>query len=246
MRMQTVALGLVLVAHIIGPPVMGQSTEADELRVVVESAGWTLIGDLRLPPIPGPVPAVLMLNHVARDRTDYAQLADLLADRGVASLRLDLRGHGESVNLGRFVPYEQERDPLVWDAEEDVAAALAFLRADSRMDASRLGVVGASYSGEEMAEAGRLHGYERAYVALSPGSFSNESIRSIDDSGAQWLFIASRDERHLGEVTAAVLEESERVELLVLPGSEHGARILGARPDLSERIAIWLADRLRS
>jgi hypothetical protein len=39
--------------------------------------------------------------------------------------------------------------------------------------------MGASYSGEELAEAGRIIGYVQAYVELSPGSFSDESIDGI-------------------------------------------------------------------
>jgi len=244
MWMRTVALGLAASAFWLSPRVTAQEIDAEETRVTIQSDGWTLVGDFRLPLEPAPVPAVLMLNHAARDRTDYARLADLLARRGVASLRLDLRGHGESLNLGRFVPGEREHNPLIWDAEADVAAGIEYLRSDPRVDGARLGVVGASYSGEEMAEAGRLGGYERAYVALSPGSFSDESIGAIDTSGVAWLFVVSRDERHLGAITAAVRDESRSVELVVLPGTEHGARILVARTDLAERIAVWLAARL--
>ena len=36
---------------------------------------------------------------------------------------------------------------------------------------------------------------------LSPGSFSDESIASIDSSGVPWLFIAAREERFLQEIT---------------------------------------------
>jgi dienelactone hydrolase len=185
-----------------------------------------------------------MLNQAAGDRTAYADLAQFLAQRGVGSLRLDLRGHGESVNLGRFVPGQHERDPLIWSAESDVAAAIEHLRADPRIDGSRLGIVGASYSGEEMAEAGRLRGYVRAYVALSPGSFSDESIRGMDPSGADWLFVVARDDRFLSEITAAVRDESRTVELVIVPGREHGTRILSAQADTAERIAVWMAQRL--
>jgi dienelactone hydrolase len=226
-------------------PLSAAGQQADTgTRVTVESDGWALVGDLVLPAGTAPVPAVLMLNAAASDRTPYAPLAGQLADRDIASLRLDLRGHGESVNLGRFVPGEHERDPLIWDAEADVVAALAFLRSLPRIDGARLGVVGASYSGEEMAEAGRLRGYARAYVALSPGSFSDESVAAIDASGASWLLVVSRDERYLTEVTAAVRAGSRTAEVLILPGTQHGTRILPERPDVAERVAVWLAGQL--
>ena len=62
-----------------------------------------------------------------------------------------------------------------------------------------------------MAEAGRLYGNAQAYVALSPGSFSDESIDAIDSSGIPWLFIASRDERHLHDIVASLREKSHSV-----------------------------------
>jgi dienelactone hydrolase len=160
-------------------------------------------------------------------------------------LRLDLRGHGESINLGRFVPGEQPRSPMIWDAEVDVWAAHQYLQAQARLDGERIGIVGGSYSGEEMAEAGRLQGYARAYVALSPGSFSDESIQGLDASGVSWLFVASKDERFLREITASVQAESQTVELLIVPGTRHASDILEEHPEMAERIAVWLAEALR-
>jgi dienelactone hydrolase len=219
----------------------GPAQEAiDESRVIVPSDGWELVGDLTLPAA-GRAPAVLMLNQAAGNRDAYRALARQLAARGIASLRLDLRGHGESVNLGAFVPGEVRRDPLIWDAEQDVTAALTWMRNLSAIDGTRIAVVGASYSGEEMAEAGRLGGYAAAYVALSPGSFEEVSIDGIDASGVPWLFVVSRDERFLQEITTEVRRRSDTVELVVVPGSAHASNLLEAHPGMAERIAVWLA-----
>ena len=95
-----------------------------------------------------------------------------------------------------------------------------------------------------MSVAGRVDGYAQGYVMLSPGSFSDESIAGIDASGVPWLFITSKNERHLKEITASVQARSERVELVIIPGTEHATRILDAHPDMAERIAVWLAQRL--
>lgn len=226
------------------PPVVA----AEKTRVVVDSEDWKLVGDLRLPDFPGRLPAVLLLNKAAGDRRVYAELAAQLAQRGMASLRLDLRGHGESTNAGRFVPGETDsvaRENMIWGADVDVVAAQRWLREHPRVDGDRIGIVGASYSGEEMAEAGRRSGFARAYVALSPGSFREESIATMDSGGASWLFIASRQERYLQEITAAVVNRTRDVEMVLLPGREHATRILEARPDVTERIAAWLAWRLQ-
>ena len=219
----------------------------EEKQVMVHSAGWELIGDLRLPDSEGKVPAVLLLNKAAGDRRVYEELAAQLAERGVASLRLDLRGHGESTNLDRFVPGESDRearDIMIAGADEDVIAVRRFLASHPRIDPQRVGIVGASYSGEEMADAGRKDIYANAYVALSPGSFSDESINSMDESKVPWLFVAAKEDRFLREIVAAVQSATQTVEILYLPGDAHGTNILISHPEMAERIAVWLAMQL--
>lgn len=236
--MKAVSIGLLLALPV--------AACAAETQVDIDSNGWQLIGDLNLPGLATQLPAVLMLNQAAGDRAVYAQLARQLADRDIASLRLDLPGHGDSTNLGAFVPGELPRDPKIWDAEADIQAAVEFLKRHERVDADRLAVVGASYSGEEMAEAGRQNGYAAAYVALSPGSFSEVSVQGIDLSGVSWLFVTSRDERFLQDIRAAVSEQSNSVEQVIVPGSGHATDLLEQHEDLAERIAIWLCTQLQA
>lgn len=216
-----------------------------ETRIVLRNDEWQLVGDLLIPVTGQTVPAVLLLNQAAGDRTVYKNLANYLALRGIASLRLDLRGHGESINAGRFVPADTETRKFIWEADADIVFALEYLSSNIAIDANRIGVVGASYSGEEMAEAGRNHKYMQMYVALSPGSFSESSITSIDSSAVPWLFITSKEDRFLQDIVAAVQEKSDKVELVIIPGETHATNILKERPDLAERISIWLASGLK-
>ncbi len=222
-----------------------QEREKNESVVRIQSDGWELVGDFQVSAGDTQRPAVLMLNKADGDRAVYRELAQHLEDRGIASLRLDLRGHGESTNLGRFVPGQQSPNPMIWDAERDVISTLEFLRSQPSINGDLIGIVGASYSGEEMAEAGRLIGYPKAYVALSPGSFSDESINDIDRSGVAWLFVASNNERFLSEIAASVRENSLTAEVIFAPGTEHGTNILVAHPGFSERIAVWLNHQLQ-
>ena len=215
---------------------------ADETRVVLESDGWQLVGDLVLPVGNRPAPAVLMLNQAAGTRMAYEGLARLLAERGFASLRIDLRAHGESTNLGRFVPGD---GTMLVGSERDVAVAHEFLRSHAAIDGERIGVVGASYSGESMAEAGRDHRYAQAYVALSPGSFSDESLAAIDPSGVPWLFVQSREDRFLQGFDFQIDSASTTAEMVILPRSGHASDLLAMHSDLPERLANWLAARLR-
>ena len=102
MRHSRAIVALLVTGLICVPTVHAQV--AGETRVVLASDGWRLVGDLLLPTMEHPAPAVLMLNKADGTRAAYEGLARLLAERGIASLRIDLRAHGESTNLGRFVP----------------------------------------------------------------------------------------------------------------------------------------------
>ena len=221
-------------------------------RVTIENEGWRLIGDLRRPggnaatgAGAGPTPLVLLLNKAAGDRRVYRDLAAALAQRGVASLRVDLRGHGESVNRGRFVP--GQGSGVLTAPQDDVVALQRFARALPGIDTARIAIVGASYSAEGMAIAGRTHRYERAYVALSPGDFSDESFQAIPASGAAWLIVRADRERFVGE---RVDEKARRfapgTPLWVLPvGAAHASDLLLADGGLAVRLADWLTERLR-
>ncbi|HYC33851.1 MAG TPA: MBL fold metallo-hydrolase, partial [Gemmatimonadales bacterium] len=208
------------------------------------SDGWTLRGDLRLPGGRGRGPLAILLHKAAGDRTIFRDLAARLADAGIGSLRVDLRGHGESVNRGRFVP--GHTDSLIEGTERDVAAILRFARGLPEVDTARLGVVSGSYSSESAAKAMRDTGFGRAHVALSPGSFSDESYRAAEASGAAWLFVRSDDERFVREgLDAKVRALTPSAELWVVrAGSAHATDLLAADSAMSGRLAAWLAARL--
>lgn len=212
-------------------------------RVVIESDGWELIGDLRVSDQATNVPVVLMLNQAAGDRTPYGQLAAELDELSIASLRLDLRGHGQSTNLGTFNPQElteEEREAMILSADRDVLAAHRFLRSQHALDASRIAIIGATYGGEETDEADRNTTHPRAYVAISPGSFSGESIERMDESGAAWLFIVAENDPYLNDIVANVHKTTTSFEILYIPGETHTTDLLNNRPDVAARIASWL------
>ena len=220
---------------------------AKERRVVVDSSGWKIVGDLLVPKSGRPLPAVILLNKAAGDRRIYEGLARELAEKGIASFRIDLRGHGESINKGKFVPGNQDALTLIEGSDEDVTAAFRYLKTVLGVDAQRIGFVGASYSGEMMAVSTRKYGYGKAYVALSPGSFSEESMEAIDRTGIPWLFIKSAEERSksVKELFPQVRQRSRTAQIMEVAGTEHATDILSAHSELAEMIAVWFKHHLR-
>ncbi len=117
------------------------------MDVTFSSGDIELAGTLTLPGGPGPHPALVTITGSGpQDRDNahpsipeyrpFAWLAEHLQELGVAVLRFDERGVGESG--GEFDGATSR------DFAFDVEAALAYLRARSDIDADRLGLVGHS------------------------------------------------------------------------------------------------------
>ena len=102
-----------------------------------------IVGTLVVPQVEEPVPAVLMLHGFASQRDEvgdmYKRLAAELGTRGIASLRIDFRGWGESA--GEMV------DSTVTGQVEDAAVGYEYLAGQDFVDAGRIGVIGFSLGG---------------------------------------------------------------------------------------------------
>ena len=110
-----------------------------------ESAGIALAGTLTLPQGNGPFPAVVLISGSGYQNRDeelmghkpFLVIADALTRAGIAVLRYDDRGVGESQGH----PYGNTTADLSWDAE----AALGYLK--SRPEISCAGLAGHSEGG---------------------------------------------------------------------------------------------------
>jgi pimeloyl-ACP methyl ester carboxylesterase len=146
-----------------GPPV-------DTEIVHFHSDGLRLTGVLVMPrERAGALPAVIA-SHGWSGAVNFRvlPLAGRLARRGCAVLALDHRGFGRSEGVRlRCDPYEQARD---------VSHAATYLESRPEIDASALGVMGASFGGGIAIAAAAADDRLRACVALVPLA-----------DGARWL-----------------------------------------------------------
>ncbi len=124
----------------------------DAEEVTFESQGITLAGTLTTPKGEGPWPAVVLITGSgAQDRDEdspgpgglklgiFRTIADSLTRRGIAVLRYDDRGVGGSGG--------SLADAGLSGLVADVEAAVGYLRSSSRVDASRVGLIGHSEGG---------------------------------------------------------------------------------------------------
>lgn len=124
--------------------------DASDVAFPGGAPGVSLAGTLTLPPASagaGPFPgAILIAGSGPNDRDEtilrhklFLVLADSLTRRGIAVLRYDKRGVGKST--GSYASATTQ------DYAEDAQAAFAFLKAQPRVDAKKVGLIGHSEGG---------------------------------------------------------------------------------------------------
>lgn len=120
---------------------------AREVAYVNEVDGARLAGTLTVPPGAGPFPAVLLITGSGPQNRDeeilghkpFWVIADHLSRNGIAVLRVDDRGIGEST--GDLASATTE------DFAGDAVAGVAFLARQPQIDAGAIGLVGHSEGG---------------------------------------------------------------------------------------------------
>ena len=217
------------------------ATNADAAtRVTLASRdGLTLVGTLT-EPAATPAPAVLLLHGLGRSRHDWDRFAETLAARGIVSLALDIRGHGES---GGPAPADLSI------AVADAIAGLEFLARQASVAAGRLAIVGASIGANLAVLAGAGDSYVRAIVLLSPGlDYRGLKIENaMRRYGERAALIVTSQEDPYATRSAKVLATTGSTighELQVLDGAGHGAAMLDRVPQLSSTVVDWLVLRL--
>lgn len=124
-------------------------------EVAVELKGYKLAGTLLLPKGgKGKFPAVVMSTGSGQEMRDenmplpglekyrpFRQIAERLASRGIAVLRVDDRGVGSSTGL------ETLDKATTFDFADDVRAQIAYLRTRRDIDPARIAVIGHSEGG---------------------------------------------------------------------------------------------------
>ena len=120
-----------------------------ESDISFSSQGQTVIGTLAMPDSEGPAPVVLLLHGftgmrhelpvVGTEDTMFSRAARWLGERGVASLRIDFRGSGDSEGAWEDTTFSGQI--------ADVSAALDYLETLEGIDSGRASILGLSQGG---------------------------------------------------------------------------------------------------
>lgn len=195
-----------------------------------------------------PRAAAVLLHMMPATKESWSAFASRLSGLGIASLAIDLRGHGDSTQgpEGRL-DYKLFDDAAHQSARQDVDAALEFLR--GRYPGSPLLAVGASIGANLALRAMADHADVAAVLALSPGLAyhgvaTEDAVRRFRP-GQRALLAASReDEYAAASVDALGAASVHGVETLALDGAGHGTAMLERDPSFAAKAADWLAASL--
>jgi dienelactone hydrolase len=212
--------------------------------------GFALKGTLSLPPAKegrkgakAKVPVVILAHQFGADRAGWAPLVERLHARGIGTLALDLRGHGDStLKDGATVKvtgdFAASAKAVGFDhIPADLAQAAEWLRKQPGVDGRRIGLAGASLGAFSALLAGPAV-QPVAILSLSPAgsiAFGEGALGKLKDAvvhaRATSLVLASSGDKEAFENTSA-LKDLPGVALNIKDGEEHGFAYLKERADL--------------
>ncbi|MEW6580727.1 MAG: alpha/beta fold hydrolase [Chloroflexota bacterium] len=216
------------------PTITPRPTQAELPMMISASDGLVLQATYYSAPT-RPVPAVLMLHQRGRDRMTWDALALRLQAAGYAVLAVDQRGHGETGGAED------------WSlAQEDARDALALLSELPGIAPGQIIVIGASVGANLGLNAcAGLPGCAAA-VLLSPGLDGITTAGAMAQLGARPVLIVASEGDGNNPADSITLDgmAAGDHQLIILPDAGHGTDMLGAIPDLAERIIAWLVARV--
>jgi len=169
---------------------------------------------------------------------------DLVA-RGYVCLVIDFRGHGQSSNWDLPTSYNEVED-YINIIDQDLVAAMTFLKGHQSVDPNRLALAGGSL-GAIMAIAGNGFEEVKASVSLSASRLGVNSIFPSHQLTAVLLIAGDLDVNMIGtsfanEATSMYNGAADPKKLIILEGkSDHGTSLLSK--SINQEIISWIEDR---
>jgi dipeptidyl aminopeptidase/acylaminoacyl peptidase len=173
-------------------------------------------------------------------------LTNTLVKKGYVVLAYDIRLHGTSGKDGKFADLfnNPNRAPL------DLKAALKFLKNDGKINANRIGIIGASIGSNlaTVAASDKSYGIKSVVIlSAKTSAVQNLSGQKNTISPKNAFYIASKEEQggkrdfwanELYKLT------SGKKKVSIAPGKKHGSYILREHTYLQDEILKWFQEAL--
>lgn len=193
--------------------------------------------------------AALLLHMMPADRKSWEDFSAVLARKGMHTLAIDLRGHGESNRRGaETLSSETFTDQQHQASILDLAAAHAWLITQD-IPADHVILIGASIGANLALEYLSTHPRMKMGILLSPGLDyrgvkTDEAVRKLQPDQSL-LFVSSRSDQE----AAKSVEELDRLapnehDIIWVNGAAHGTDLLRNDLFLSDQITGWIESHL--
>lgn len=212
--------------------------------LIITIDGVTIIGDFIQPN--GAKKTALLLHMMPETRSSWTPLSVELNKAGIATLAIDLRGHGESVERQKVggakskLDYKKFSDAEHQASRLDVDAAMNFLKSKGFLEENIL-VAGASIGANLSVDAMyRYHKISRG-VLLSPGldyrGVKTESaIKGLEAAQKVWVIAAGNDEYSADSTKILAGLRPDISKATIFNGSDHGTNLFKSQKALIQEI----------
>ncbi len=199
-------------------------------------------------PATKPKAFALLLHMMPATKESWKEFATELQGRGIASLAIDERGHGESTE-GNTLLYKKFTDEEQQKKIFDVRAALDWLAGKGATDENTIvvgGSIGANLTIQILTERPEI----KTGVALSPGvdyrGIKTDLLITGLHEGQIVLLVASDDDEHGSFETIKKLNQlnPDQTEKIELSGLGHATEMFERQPDLIKTVAEWVESRI--
>ena len=205
----------------------------------------TIVGDWY--PVPTLAGAVVLVHMMPETRASWALFQRALSKKNLASLAIDLRGHGESTagQDGAALDYKEFSDEMHQSSIWDVMGACDWLRSRG-IETRQIALAGASIGSHVCLQQLANEPVIPGALLLSPGE-NYHGIVAIEEieklGGDQSLLIASSEEDAESFTASKKLFDLAPVRnktFLPYKGAGHGTSIFAADVTLLDKGAKWL------
>lgn len=202
---------------------------------------------------PTTIGGAILLHMYPATKESWSSFQSVLSQRGIASLAIDLRGHGESTKTGDggTIQHKTFTEEETKSTLNDVRGAFAWIRSRG-IEPERIAVIGASIGANLALSFLADEPRSPAAVLLSPG-LNYHGLQSMDvvDYVAEhqhvWIAASREDDEESVKAGSEIADflNLDTKAFKKLKGAGHGTNMLEGDGVLMGEVADWLRDRIQ-
>lgn len=202
---------------------------------------------------PTTVGAAILIHAYPNTKESWGAFQVVLAKRGISSLAIDLRGHGESIHTqdGKAIDYRAFSDEETLSSMSDLHGAYEWIRSRG-IDRESVAFIGASIGANFALKMLEEYPSAPAGVLLSPGMNYHgvdieRTIENICTQQSVWIAASAEDDDESFKASQMIFDQLmvDKKMFKRLRRAGHGTMMIEGDAVLSGEIADWVRDRIQ-